>query len=235
MEWPASYSRKRTAISTRVLRARRASFEKIRPEICETVSWGVDISSRPQTSDQLSCEDLTFAFTDATCLIGQSSAGSGWEVVTISDNGDGYLLFTDNTKRWLNSSCMSSIASAGITIAGGQWDRVKDRIDSSESVTCQNIISTLSSVSSGECTLNLPGPTQDPTPSESTWQAVTVSDRGDGYLIFGDGTKRWINEICVSQLQSRGVSLSRVLWSEVGSLGDSPRNVSCEEIANAVR
>jgi len=117
----------------------------------ETVKWGTEISDRPETTDHMSCSELVFAFSSAHCVIGQSAAGSSWRVVTVSNNGDGYLLFADNTRRWLNHQCISSISNAGISIHGESWDAVKDRADASQPYACDNIISTLSDAGDSSC------------------------------------------------------------------------------------
>ncbi len=65
--------------------------------------------------------------------------------------------------------------------------------------------------------------TTQPTANDNTsnnssgWQAVRVngSTNGDGFILFGNGTRTWVSPTCRNQLQNAGTTFTAVAWNTI--------------------
>jgi len=124
--------------------------------------------------------------------------------------------FGDSTRQWLDSACISQLRTAGISIQKVEWNEISSLEQVSGTATCDEVAGNAGGSGGG---------------GDSEWSVVTTSDNGDGYVRFGDGTWQWLSSNCVSSLQTSGVSVTRVQWSDVSNLTQVSGQASCDDVA----
>ncbi len=86
---------------------------------------------------------------------------------------------------------------------------------------------------SGTVSTSSPTPSSTPTPS-SGWRLVKVdgSSNGDGFVLFGDGTRTWVSPTCRTQLQNNGRNFETVQWNVISPNTQVSNKPTCNQIAS---
>jgi len=182
-----------------------------------------EVGPLSSSSETLSCTEIENLF-QVVCSTNEcSDPKPTWTVAIVSGNGDGFLLTGDGSRQWLSSECIIEIMNAGISTTPTPWAQVDPLSDTQNHLDCAAIISAMSGDSNP--------PTDPPT---SNWIVAKVSANPDGFLLLGDGTRQWLDESCMSLLQSSGVEITPTPWSDVGPLSDTQNQVECSDIKNTL-
>jgi len=82
------------------------------------VSWEA-VSDLPQLAGQGNCDDVEQVLTDQ-----QQNPTPAWRIVTTNNEGDGYVLYPGNVRRWLSASCIDRLKRNGISVTQIQWSQI---------------------------------------------------------------------------------------------------------------
>lgn len=163
--------------------------------------------------------DARHVATDSTSEA-KNTTLTGWRVVRTTWNGDGYVLYGDNTFQWLSAACLSTLSSQGVAIDKVNWDDIKWQEHLSGTGDCAAVGAAVSGHNNSN--------------DGNHWSVVTTNANGYGYVRLGDGTWQWLSAACISNLRINGVPTTRVKWPEVQWLTQVENRVSCSDIRAAL-
>lgn len=140
-----------------------------------------------------------------------------WSVGTTTGNGDGYVFYGDNTYQWLDAACISDLRGASVQVA---------------TVAYQDIIGLTQLPGVGDCSAVRAALSNGD--GDEQWRVVTTTDAGDGYVLYGNGTRQWLDAACVSRLRGAGATVQAVQWPEVSGQTQLPGVADCDAVAQNI-
>ncbi len=204
--------------------------------------WHTEVKLSPNTTTTLSCDELQRLLlnggtvpspeptpaptpTPTPAPTPTPTPSTGGVLVTSQTKApgsqDGFVLYTDGTRQWVNVSCYSQLVAAGVSSRPADWTtEIKIRTTASISNSCDRLKTLLGSGS--------PAPTPQSTPDPGM-ELVKTTNNGDGFIVFDNGTKQWVNHGCFSQLIQAGVTARMVPWDDIRNHG-SATSLECDDL-----
>jgi len=144
-------------------------------------------------------------------------AASAWSIVTTTGAGDGYVLFGNETYQWLDGTCIDDLRGASIPVTPTDWNTISAQTQIAGVGDCAVVKAHFSDVDGG-----------------GGWRVVTTTANGDGYVLFNNGTRQWLDAACIQRVRASGTDVPVVPWNEISDLSQEPGLGDCDAvIANA--
>ncbi len=157
--------------------------------------------------------------------VGAQANLSGELVHVTSAPKDGFVLYSDGTKQWVNGSCFDSLRSGGIDSRWAKYPtEVHPKPKKRPALDCEQLRELFSDDVS-------PPPSN---PLTFTAELVTVQTKTtnqDGFALFNHGTQHWVHWDCFAELVAKGVGTRRVSYGgQVSPVPEQSPRFSCDEL-----
>lgn len=139
-----------------------------------------------------------------------------WSVAATTSNGDGYVFYGDETYQWLDAACISELRGASVPVSTVGYQEIRDLAQLPGMGDCAVVRAALSSATGGD---------------SGQWQVVTTTNAGDGYVLYGNGTRQWLDAACVIRLRGLSIAINAAEWSAISELAQVPGVGDCNAVA----
>jgi len=139
-----------------------------------------------------------------------------------SSQQSAWVLYSDNTKQWIDPSCRVSLQSRGIAENVTNWPNIA-RYPTGDWLACDAIARLVNG--SGSAVVSQGG-------DRPLLKLVDIaqSEAGPGWVIFADNTKTWVDRNCRRDLENAGINSVSTFWDDVAQHPTGPWR-ACSDIA----
>ena len=156
---------------------------------------------------------------------------------------DGFILYHDanhaagGTRQWINASCYTQLTNAGVSsrLVASYSNDIEPLTNVSGKNTCDQLETLLAGGGAAPAPDPTPLPSPDPAPGGSVGEMVISETKAagtqDGFILYTDGTRQWINATCFTQLKAAGIAHRSAAWStEIQPLTNVSGKNSCDQL-----
>lgn len=173
----------------------------------ESKQWN-DIAAFADNAVYRSCDDIVALLDESTPLFTR--------IVTTPDKESlpnyGWVVYSDNTKQWIDANCRAQLDGKGLTTELLPWSAIAV-IPDGEVRACGDIPT---------------GPVDD-----SLAYVVVTPDRtasgNYGWVVLPTDEKQWIDGACRDQLEAAGLRVDVEEWANISVIADATNLSSCED------
>lgn len=142
---------------------------------------------------------------------------------------DGWVLFADRKKQWITPECRAQLEAQRLPLEVLPWPTIDDYAYSDSSLPCDAI------GRSSDNTNDQDSDNADSVFPRIIFPAYKLTATGaarDGWVLFADNRKQWVNAACRRALEDRGITQQVLAWQAIDAVPYLPSPVSCEAIGN---